>query len=76
MNFKVRKGLFISQRSLFNRVLISTGIINSDLTEGDIEGSGLGCGACGVIRRVEPDVRDLSRVIESQPLPAVPSLLP
>lgn len=76
MNFKVRKGLFISQRSLFNRVLISTGIINSDLTEGDIEGSGLGCEACGVIRRVEPDVRDLSRVIESQPLPAVPSLLP
>ena len=35
------------------------GLINSDLTDNDNKGSGLGCEASGVIERVGPDVKDL-----------------
>ena len=35
------------------------GIMNSDQVDDDNNGSGLGCEASGVIRRVGPDVKDL-----------------
>lgn len=60
MNFRVRIGLpdfltFADQQD----VLVSMGLVNSDQTDGDDNGSGLGCEASGVILRTGPDVKDL-----------------
>ena len=34
------------------------GLVNADLIEGNMEGSGLGCEASGIITRVGPEVQD------------------
>jgi len=60
MNFKVRMRLpNLSTITDGQDVLISLGLVTSDVIVGDTESSGLGCEASGIIQRVGPDVKDL-----------------